>query len=91
MALHPTAAMRYKFPQMSDLQIGGLEETDQQHGPPQTKISHHLCFSVVIYTNLVHTTKNIWDLCHLLEKINTRIAPVTHETLQKTWQKSRTV
>jgi len=33
---------------MSDLQIGGLEETDQQHGPPQTQTSHHLCFSVVI-------------------------------------------
>ena len=52
MALHPTAVMRYKFPWMSDLLIGGLEKTNQQHGPPQTQTSHHLHFSVVICTKL---------------------------------------
>ena len=48
MALHPTAVMRYKFPWNSDLLIGGLDETDQQHGPSQTQTSHHLRFCVVI-------------------------------------------
>jgi hypothetical protein len=51
-ALHPTAVMRYKFPWKSDLLIGGLEETDKQHGPPQTQTSHHLCFCVVISAKL---------------------------------------
>ena len=52
MALHPTAVMRYKFPWMPELRIGGMEETDQQHGPPQTQTSHHLYFSVVICAKL---------------------------------------
>ena len=58
MALHPTSVMRYKFPWTSDFLIGGLEETDQQHGPPETQTSHHLHFSVVICTKLsLHNRK----------------------------------
>jgi hypothetical protein len=51
-ALHPTAVMRNKCPWMSDLLIGGMEETDQQHGSPETQTPHHLRFSVVICTKL---------------------------------------
>ena len=85
--LHPFSDMNYKMSWSLDFLIGWMEQAEQQRGCHEVQTSYQSVLSVGFIKYPLNAERSR-DLSHLWKRNNARVAAVTLEMLQRTWQEN---